>query len=674
MSPKQNKKNSKLQGDLWQSFVNEQKKNGSKLYHLIKSVRCFHQNVHGNSVSLSLQVDTQEQHDQIDKRDLSNKFQKFHKLLTVTIDLTVDKTENLPKQVATESFKRSISNAQQTPLQALNHTLLQFDATAKSASFEAMQQAIAADRQQARTYTKLTDRTKALASVYCEVEFPWRLQVGGQRGFDERLFPAFHPVYGIPYVTSSSIRGAVRAWVKRTKGDHEASRLFGTLDDGAGYIQFFDAYPTEPCLSLDTATPLWKWDSRDDVPCVKYSPEPHGMLSLLRPTLIIGIQATMRGASIDVDLKKVCEWIPQALSEGLGSRVSAGYGRAKTMENNRSNTQSYEFSLRTAGIYGAVPDRKAAKVEFRPTAVRGVLRYWFRAVAFAMYAPASVRKLEAELFGAIEPTTKVGALQVSVGLTEESVSQSKSKPHYFEGEICLSTTDEASLHLAGLLLELGSNLGGLGKGARRPLHWNEPHPGLRGCHWELDDYIWGYDSDLWSEKLNDLRDSMRRWVQSRVCRWSELEEDTTIERVRGNADPGNVQNRYQDVLNHQTRLLLLPCRQLELPDQVSDWRMEGLKDDVRGEALALMYGNLNFKGVNPHTGQGSPEVGGRDSVPSFATISSNFPFGDRGDPTEVSYQVVVIFGAKGHGKRTEFAKALIGGGAIEIPLQLASSP
>ena len=674
MSPKQSQHKLKFPDDLWTPFYDAQKKAQSKLYQKIEALRCVEQEPNGKTVFLSLCVETQAQFKQIDVRHLEDKFSTFHNLTATKIHLTINPTPKTtpnttaPQTSPSPSITRSGSHhLTPLPLQALNHTLL--DLNADSPSLAAMQQAIAADEKNAAIYTQLTKRTQLLAGKFCcTIEFPWRLQVGGQRGFDERLLPAFHPVYGVPYVTSSSIRGAVRAWVKRTQGNDQADRLFGTLENGVGVVQFLDAYPTKPCLSLDTATPLWKWVDAN----VQYSPEPHSMLSLWRPILTIGIQPTARGT--ESDIRQLLNWIPQALSEGLGSRVSAGYGQA-TIEQRSSDSaeqctfEKYAFSLRTAGIYGAVPDRKTKQAEFRPTAVRGVLRYWFRAVALAMYSPASVRKLEAEMFGAIEPKTTVGALTITTDLSVERISKSPEKPHYFEGDIYLSALDAATRHLAGLLLQLGSHLGGLGNGSRRPLHWNKPDPGLRGSHWELEDFIWECDRAVWSEKILKLRDAMRAWVTLCIKRWSNLGLETRIDAMPGNGSPGNGRRRYQDVLNARSRLLLLPDRDLELLEEVQDWKMNGMKDTVRGKALSLMYGDLKFKGVNPHSKQGNVEVGGSASTPSFATISSNFPFGD--DITAVSYQAVVIFGAQDHTQRMAFANALIAEGAIEIPLEFA---
>ena len=52
-----------------------------------------------------------------------------------------------------------------------------------------------------------------------------------------------------------------------------------------------------------------------------------------------------------------------------------------------------------------------------------------------------------------------------------------------KGTIVLEAKEKKYLTLMEKVLQLASHLGGVGRGSRRPLHWNDPYPGLRGCHW-----------------------------------------------------------------------------------------------------------------------------------------------------------------------------------------------
>jgi len=104
------------------------------------------------------------------------------------------------------------------PLQALNQ---------KIDVDEALKQVISAEEKCQSLYTKLSERTKAIADELFIAQFVWRVRVGGIRGFDEILLPVFHPVYGIPYIPSASIKGAVKAWAKKNHPREEVYRLLG---------------------------------------------------------------------------------------------------------------------------------------------------------------------------------------------------------------------------------------------------------------------------------------------------------------------------------------------------------------------------------------------------------------------------------------------------------------
>lgn len=522
----------------------------------------------------------------------------------------------------------------------------------------AFKQAIADEKRCEPLYQELTKRTEKLAQKHFKISFSWRVRVGGNLGFYERLFPAFHPVYGIPYVPASSLRGLVRSWAQQHH-PNEVKRLFGSLDEGLGRVQFLDAFPTQPCLSQDVVTPQWHWDQER----LRFQPSPHKNLSLEEPEFCIGLLATQRGNKQDVDL--VCKWLRQALQQGLGSRVSAGYGRPKPQDQQKSESQlvsKMSFELWTGGLYGADPPTKEnnyqGTVELRPTAIRGVLRYWFRAIALAIYPPLQVKRLEANLFGGIEVNTggnQPHAVRGSIDLwlEDEVYDVIGKRPHLYiyEGKICLGVrrqADQDHLKLATNLLQLASHLGGIGRGSRRPLHWNNP-PGWRGCYWELTE----------KRKLHCLRKCWKGLLRSIRNALLAIE---TPEAPPHNLSPGQPGERRQDVLDSSSRIFLVPCRELRHPEDVDDWKSSdrNQQETLRGEALNLLY-EPEFKGASPQSDGGNPHVGGEVSeqenlgTPSYVTVASNFlPNGE----DYQGYQAVVVFGATRHRDRDTFCQRL----------------
>lgn len=457
------------------------------------------------------------------------------------------------------------------------------------------------------------------------------------RGFWELLLPVFHPVYGVSYIPSSSLKGAVRAWARQHQPAETVNRLLGTLDDGLGCVQILDAFPTKPCLSVDMANPQWSWTNNQ----VKYKPEPHALLSMQEPELVIGLARTSRGNAEDV--QKVKGWLEQALGAGIGSRVSAGYGRTSLRPGLRYSS-SHDFGLWTQGMYGAFPPSKENKrqgnAEFRSSAIRGMLRYWFRAIALGLYDANTCQQLETQLFGNL---SQEGSIRIGV----ESEAKMSDRAYVYNGKILLEAKQQSHLALIEKVLHLSSHLGGVGRGARRPLHWNSGR--MRGCHWQIADMRLPYNQQAWQEFLAEVRNSF-------------LAVQTPRGSV-GSGNPGNPGNRNQDVLNRHARIYLVSCPRMKHPSAVRNWAQEGNKSLVTGNALDLLYSNNNFKGVNRQAPEkpGNPKVGGDLGTPSFVVIKSNFP--NSGEP----YQTVTIFGAD-QSERAAFAEALHQKAAVQIRL------
>lgn len=532
-----------------------------------------------------------------------------------------------------------VGNRRNNPLQALNWVERNLPPEDdESPRMDILQATIEAEKACTQIYDRLKDRTKRLAGkggITFLAQFPWRLRVGGTRGFRELLLPVLHPVFGIPYLPASSLKGAARAWAERNQATN-VSELLGLLDGKiakAAKVEFLDAFPTKACLSVDIANSLWRWEGDR----VRYQSEPHPLLSLEKPEFLIGIVATNRSQNLD-ELQTVKSWLENALSAGIGSRVSAGYGRCSFIST--SNSSRHHFSLFTQGMHGAF----RGDAEFRPTAVRGMLRYWFRAVALGLYSPQECKNFEKRLFGSIEAPANEGSLRIAVELNNPQHGD-RNSPRVYEGLIVLEAKYPDDLKLAQYLLKLASHLGGIGQGARRPIHWNNGR--LRGCHWELTDYILPARKEDWQDFLAEVVDAF-----ARINRQSA---------PVGAGEPGTPSVRTQDVLNQNARIYLVPCPNLTYPERVKDWSTEGITPQVRGLALEKLYGDNRFKGQTKDkktqriTG-GNSNVGGAMGTPSYVAIQSNFPIG------MTAYQAVTIFGV-GKGDqperdRLEFTKAL----------------
>jgi CRISPR-associated protein Cmr6 len=558
-----------------------------------------------------------------------------------------------------------VLNPLQSPLQVLITESFRTDAKGNELADQVLAQTARVEKESCQQlYTQLCDRTELIADKVVTVRFPWRLRVGGTRGFRELILPVFHPVYGIPYVPSSSMKGFLRAWARKAE-QQEFKRLLGFLEgeeSSLAAIQILDAFPTKPCLKLDMANPQWAWQRNQ----VAYGTVPHPLLSMAEVTLKVGLVRTSLGTAADVETAKA--WLEQAFqAEGLGARVSAGYGQAswvngKVLSRFSSVTHPYgsahSFEFWSEGIHGADARNNP---EFRPVAVRGVLRYWFRAVALGLYAPGECRTLEQELFGGIEPEPTEGSLKL-ISTLDDEYPGGQMNPHHGTGKLILQAKQERHLTLLQALLKLAFHIGGIGRGARRPLHSNSGR--LRGCFWQstVADEQLPYDAQVWQDFLQELLTAFSQVRPVSVNASATPQPVTNPNRPRPQRSQSREANRTQDILNRNARIYLVPSPNLKHPRQVGNWREQGDKYNVRGAGLEFFY-KSGFKGVNRER-QGNPHVGGELGTPSFVWIQANGL-----DNSANAYQVITLFGTD-HLEREKFLQAIQGSNQLRERIEI----
>ncbi|MBF2069039.1 RAMP superfamily CRISPR-associated protein [Fischerella thermalis] len=644
-------KRSNSPADIWREFVEAEIKVKSKLGKILEK------SVYGGYEKSTLTLTIYFAEDELRKTAQGNK-DSIQKKLKEQYQLFCDRINFIARDVpATASTIQTINS---TPMQHSdrNHNPLQalywVEPNLPHERDETQRTNILKDAEKAEKgckeiYTKLYQRTLQLANGEentITVAFNWRLRVGGTRGFRELLLPVLHPVFGIPYIPASTLKGAAKAWAKKHQPSERINELLGILDGKlakAAKIEFLDAFPTKPCLSLDVATPQWTWQNDK----VMYQPVPHPLLSLEQPQFLIGLRPTSKEVADETnkDLQDVKTWLENALKSGIGSRVSSGYGHALGAIPNSNTRKFYDFTLWTQGIYGSNPPSKENRYqgtsEFRPSAVRGILRYWFRAVAFGLYDTDTCRNLEEKLFGKLG---QQGKLSVSTKIN----SSNQQNPYVYTGKIYLESPDIHCLNLAEKLLFLASHLGGVGRGSRRTLHLLNGR--MRGCHWELisKELPLVYDSEKWRKFFTELNQAFEA-VQAPLGSYA--------------VSPGKPKARQQDVLDKNAQVWLLKSPSQIHPRKVKNWQTEGDSSNVRGTALDLLYSDIRFKGQSQ--GQGNLNVGGALETPSFVWIKSIFA------DSNCTYQVVTIFGTD-HPERQAFAKELKEQGAILVFGQMSS--
>ena len=637
-----NKRSSPINtAEIWREFIAAEQKSNSKLGKIFAAAT--YGGYENRIITLYFADEKVRKAAQGQTEPLKNKLRS--RLVCDRIDFRTGSCSTPPPSPADKSLRTQLSKPMTTsnPLQALIFTEFGRDRQDKELTQPLLQAAANAENACTDIYAKLNQRTIALAggeNNTFTVSFSWRMRVGGTRGFRELLLPTLHPVFGIPYIPASSLKGAARAWAEANHPDkQEIQELLGMLEGKtakAAKVQFLDAFPTKPYLSVDVATPQWHWQNPTQT--VVYKPEPHPMLSLEQPQILIGLRPTTPQYADKVELVK--GWLQNALKTGgIGSRVSGGYGRTLNQEAHLPYSQSLNFELWTQGMYGSNPPTRENQYqgtpEFRPTAIRGIVRYWFRAMALGLYDAATCLTLEEHLFG------KLGQ-QGKISISTRTNPSERQDPYFYTGKIILEATEEKYLKMIERSLILASHLGGVGRGSRRPLHLLNGR--MRGSSWlvEGNNLSLAYNEQPWRDFFLSISDAFKA-VQPSIKTYT--------------SSPGTPQQRQQDVLDKNAQVWLLKTSNLVNPEQVKTWQTEGNQPNVKGSALNLLYDNPHFKGVSKNTG--NAKVGGELGTPSFVWIKSIFPA--VGSP----YQVVTIFGAD-YPKRLAFGKELQKIGALLV--------
>ncbi|MFS8798100.1 RAMP superfamily CRISPR-associated protein, partial [Synechococcus sp. R60.3] len=416
-----------------------------------------------------------------------------------------------------------------------------------------------------------------------QVTCPWRIRVGGAKGPESMLLPAFDHL-GIPYLPSSTLRGVARAQAIRElmqkhnlswkEADKAVAPWLGHLEaedkDSAGKVIFLDAYPVptktqkqgDPDnsrsggLAVDIANNVWRWNGNS----LEYKANPNVFFSLKQATFLIGIR---KGPGCtDEMLAQVKEWLIRGLEQGVGSQVNTGYGRliqtGKTLSQYKGEFLRLPFELEGQLIHGRQvvnwrPDKNRydnkSIAEVRPVAFKNMLRYWFRTFALGVLPVKQVQEWEGQLFGAITPQQKHGWIHVD--LLKGRVTQPEPEPNQAgrgepagqqEGILILSLSEECYNHaskekqeavqkLFRNLTWMLFHLGGIGQGARRPCYSRQDRG--RAPWWRGSTLIPNSEDSFWN--LPESVEEFQKLFQKRLRGFFEALQVLTGQAI----DPSN---------------------------------------------------------------------------------------------------------------------------------------
>lgn len=285
----------------------------------------------------------------------------------------------------------------------------------------------------------------------------------------ENVGLALHPIYGFVYIPGTGLKGLTKAWATTVWLQSQPNRrnaqtlikdVFGwqpesaehepwAADEGpvddplkqanrarAGCLIFHDAWPTSwPRLTVDTTTSHHRdYYGREN-------PEPPGDWEDPVPVSFLCVAAgqgfscaVAPAGSESTHLETVLEWMSGALAWlGAGAKTNAGYG---TMEPARDETvrvqppgeylQCYENTIRlvTPAFLAGADQTSLVGCDLRSATVRGLLRQWWRTRHAGFVDTATLRHLEACIWG---DTEQGGAVRTVI--TRETVSEARMFDH-----------------------------------------------------------------------------------------------------------------------------------------------------------------------------------------------------------------------------------------------------
>jgi len=541
---------------------------------------------------------------------------------------------------------------------------------------------------------QLTERTKLIAGEdnTFQMKCLWRIRVGGHRGPESILLPAFDAL-GMPYIPASTLRGVARSQAIRELRDQEnlswkraeeevSRRYFGFLDgkdeERSGRVIFLDAYPLpekpedKGGLAVDMANNIWSWDASGSD--LNYSPNPNPFLSLADVVFLIGIRRTR--TCDDTTLSQVKQWLIKGLQDGVGSQVNTGYGcltdRIKT--NSNEAFLSIKFALEGQLIHGKhrfsslespyflnkrgklQPNIKPVP-EVRPIAFKSIFRYWFRSFALGFMPSLAVRELEAKLFGSIESqirskgwvTFRIAKRKFTPETQTDPAQQKGLLELYCLHQLATRRHLELIQELFQSLSWLATRLGGIGQGARRPCYARSTNPRWRGCNFLLDeqDKFWQVPATIeefkgaFHTKLQSFHTAVSELIQLEGIRcqvepihsprfvYPTVNQHNWVEAVDGDCKVVAVKGKDRNQKPYSLALLHGQFHQLEQEaHDLKDEKKNREANHKLSEAKSLCGGTVEDEVIVNN------EKTKRKAIPSPIWIA------DLGE-----YQVVTVFGA-----------------------------
>lgn len=156
-----------------------------------------------------------------------------------------------------------------------------------------------------------------------------RLLVDAGRAHPLATSLSFHPVWGVPRIAGSAVKGAVLSLARAEKAER-VLRAMGSKTLASDLV-FFDALPVDGKfeLALDVLTPHYgDYYQKKGPPSERLSPKPHTFLTVVQTKFEFWVAIDPEHPDAMQALADTLECLERVITEwGVGGKTSAGYGR-----------------------------------------------------------------------------------------------------------------------------------------------------------------------------------------------------------------------------------------------------------------------------------------------------------------------------------------------------------
>ena len=193
-------------------------------------------------------------------------------------------------------------------------------------------------------YRRWLSLTTAAGALHFHAATDWRLTIGLNNETVLETGLTLHPLYGIPLIPGSSLKGLCRSYVTGEIAEHTSKRLdeddqtvqriFGSPTQ-SGTVIFFDAIPFEgkATFALDIINVHYPdYYSRGKTPTNDQHPNPVTFLTISDTLFAFALAPrNLKRGEQKEDVIMASRWLQEALQEyGVGGKTSAGYGYFST--------------------------------------------------------------------------------------------------------------------------------------------------------------------------------------------------------------------------------------------------------------------------------------------------------------------------------------------------------